>query len=335
MWETYGAASLSRADIGHSGGYTYKITVSGSGGIKDTQTVTSDQWYLSKGFVSISGTSTNISIVHTNANSTGDTSHRYSVGTDWSQIDTTFKTGSISLQTQVAPADQCTFYFDDYFLIPLDILSISGVPATQTNSLMADRAGNLSRAIRVDGGDALTYSGGDCHFTASSGTIGTNFKLPWAYNEYEQDAYFYDIDGVLRCYYDQSSARLNFDMYTVSGWGYVSVSCGTTFASGWHELSIAWDNTDAIAMCFDNDIISYSGTWTAQTLPNYLYVGSDHNGEYQIDGSVDNVFDHSTKLADAYLRDLGSEERKYLPINTFLVTEQTGTLVRKNTGATR
>ena len=188
----------------------------------------------------------------------------------------------------------------------------------------------------MDGGDTLTYSGGDWHFTAVSGTLGAKFNLPWSYDQWSQDFYLFDIENVLRCWYDYDTYKFKFDVYTVSGYGDIGIeSPEQAFEYGWHDVAIAWDNTDSIAMSIDGgDIISYSGIWAEQTLPDYLYVGSDYSGEYQIDGAVDDVFDHDSKVSDTMLQGIGDEECKYLPVNSFLIDEQNATLIRKNVGAT-
>ena len=356
-WTTYGAASKARYATGHSG-YCWEITVSGVGGIKDeNQSVIANKHYYGGGFLALSSGLDTFTVTHTNTGATGNISHDVTINTDWTPFGTTLKTGSgTTLTTQIQPANPCTFYFDDYWFIPLDEISISGIPASKINSLTANYDGELRKAIHVDGGDTLTFVAADCHFTSEDGSIGARFNFPWAYDQWEQNFYLFDMDGVLSCYYDCSDHKFKLTFSEFYNWedigriwenitenwedltGTSTISLESseqTFSAGWHDVAIGWDADDVIAMCVDGGtVLSVSGTWMPQKHPTFLYVGSDHNGNYQIDGAVDDVFDHDIKLSDSLLQTVGDARRKYLPVNSFLIDEQNATLVRKNVGAT-
>lgn len=335
MWNTYGAARKDRWESGHTN-YCWKLTVSGVGGIQDTANVSAQTHYLMGAFVSVSGTE-DISFALTNTGATGTVSKTFEDVSSFTRAELSFKTGSgTSLKTQIAPANPCTFYFDDFYIIPLDTISISGVPASKADSKMPNYDGDLNKAIRVDGGDTLTFSGESFHLTASSGSLGAWFKLPYDYDQIEQDVYFFSMENFLRCYLDSDDHKIHYDVYTISGWGDITLESAVTWGSGWHHVAIGWDNTDAIAMSLDSgNVVSYSGTWTAQSLPAQLFVGSDYNEDYQLDGIVDDVFDHNQKLGDTYLMSMSDARRRYLHVNSFLINEQDASLVRKNVGATR
>lgn len=193
----------------------------------------------------------------------------------------------------------------DYYIQLTEITANSDSKASpEADSYCADSSGRSDNAFVIDGGDTLTYSTTNI-IKNNKGSIAFLWKAPLDYNDFVDDfylAYLYNFMAVL---YDASEDSFYFKIYNGTDWSTCSiVSTGQTFSSGdWLKFCVTWDTSAAttMALYIDSNTAkdTYASSWTAQTVPSTLYLGSYYTGISQSDGAFDEFRLYAVALTSA------------------------------------
>ncbi|PIZ58564.1 hypothetical protein COY23_00360, partial [bacterium (Candidatus Torokbacteria) CG_4_10_14_0_2_um_filter_35_8] len=156
----------------------------------------------------------------------------------------------------------------------------------------------LSDSVLIDGADTLSYSTIG-NISNSKGTVSFWFRPLLPYNKYSENKYLINSEDVtnklVRLYYNYSDYKYHLQFFNGTNWTTVqSVSSVQSFSKDtWQHILLTYDNTVGVNLYVNGSSDgTYSGSWTAQTLPTNIYVGSLYNSTA------------NTNQADSYFDDL-------------------------------
>ena len=223
---------------------------------------------------------------------------------NWRKVGTTFKATSDTLSVRFYGTDTAKeAYLDDVVLEPVVAVDAPVQEGgSESESYVADRYGNAGKAIDVMGGDTLTYAIPD-GTSGATGTIAGWFKMTYAHDDYQYDAYLFEAPGLVRCLYDASEEKFVAQAYNGSNWTTVQqVSAPQRFDAGtWLHVAVAWDANGGLDLQVDGHLWTNTTTWSAQSAPSTVYVGSDGSGANQLDGAVSDFLWHPNRLDAEWL----------------------------------
>lgn len=230
----------------------------------------------------------------------------------WEKYSYTFKAVSTTLTIKlVSGATDQNGYFDDISVIEVDRVGISSaVPSTSANSYNIGKWSDADGAFVNDGGDTTYFPCSDnIQNDKGSLSIWTYWQLP--YNSYSSDKYIWEVEDVFRCYYNKTDYKFYFEVYNGADWTTVRcVSSAQSFTAGtWKHICCTWDNTSGTYLYVEGSVDGDdASTWSVQSLPTNVYIGSSYDATKQQDGRLDDIRVYDDRLDSVEVSNLYSTD---------------------------
>jgi hypothetical protein len=193
-------------------------------------------------------------------------------------------------------------YLDDFYLFPLENVSLTVIPSPQTNSYE-------STGLRIDGADTAIHP--IKSLTSNQGKIMFNFTPR---HNFSTAHLFGNIQPVIAEFYSNDNNTIKLVNYGNSTLTLEGKFNSTTVQANWtnatlddygvYYFEIIYENGKNLTLNVnDSQVATKSGVVKFNVTPNTSYWGSDHNGLNQYDGMFMNVTDgfykYTSKIFDS------------------------------------
>jgi len=174
----------------------------------------------------------------------------------------------------------------------------------EADSYTTDSSGRTFHAFTIDGTDTLSHPTTNI-LKSNKGSIAFIWKAPLPYNKFTSNGYLFEASNLIRIYYKNTDYKFYFEMYNGNNWTTVQLSSNVqTFgANDWIKMCATWDTSSGTTAAFyinsSTADDTYSSTWTEQSVPITMFMGSSALGTNQSDGTFDEFRIYSEQLTSA------------------------------------
>lgn len=133
----------------------------------------------------------------------------------------------------------------------------------------------------------------------AQGTIEIKWRSDIPYSAYAENKYIVELGNFARCYYNYSDYKFYWQIYNGSNWTTVSVTSAVqSFVAGTTiHLLLSYDKTVGVRLTVNGISTNTDITWTEQSLPTSMYLGSSSSLVNQCDGVLKNLVTYNRMVS--------------------------------------